>query len=62
MSLFGPNHTWKIVYVPKADKCLCGANGVALVEAVDQSEATWIFQKQYAGQFHTIESCKKLLG
>ena len=61
MSLFGPNYTWKIVYVPKADKCLCGASGVALVEATDINEAIWIFQKQYAGQFHTVQTCEKLL-
>lgn len=57
---YGPTYTWKIVYIPKQ---ICGGmRGVALVEAATQWEATYAFGQQYAGQFHTIEKCEKLLG
>ena len=36
--------------------------GVALVEASDRHDAMYTFNQQYAGQYHTVESCTKLLG
>jgi hypothetical protein len=39
-----------------------GIRGVALVEAATHAQAMYAFQQQYAGQYFTIESCKKLLG
>lgn len=52
--------TWKIVYFP--EMLSGGIRGVALVEAATHQEAMWTFQQQYAGQYHTVESCKKLIG
>ena len=50
--------TWKIVYIPKVMSN--GSRGVALVEALDRNHAMCQFQREYAGQFHTVESCNKL--
>ena len=58
--MFGKYETWKIVYIPLVMNN--GARGVALVEAVDRQHAMNQFQNQYAGQYHTVESCQKLLG
>jgi hypothetical protein len=52
--------TWKIVYIPKIMSN--GMRGVALVEALDRNHAMTQFQREYAGQFHTVESCQKLFG
>lgn len=52
--------TWKIVYYPKILNG--GMRGVALIEAATKSEAMFAFQKQYAGQYHTVDTCTKLLG
>ena len=52
--------TWKIVYIPKI--LSNGSRGVALVEAMDRNHAMTLFQREYAGQFHTVESCNKLYG
>jgi hypothetical protein len=52
--------TYKIVYIPKIMNN--GARGVALVEATSQQHALNQFQRDYAGEFHTVESCRKLLG
>lgn len=60
MSFYGPTETWKIVYYPV--NLEGGKRGVALVEAHDQQHALFIFGQEYAGQYHTVESCKKLLG
>lgn len=60
MSFYGPKETWKIVYVPKIMNG--GMRGVALVEASDRHDAMYTFNQQYAGQYHTVESCTKLLG
>lgn len=60
MSFYGPTETWKIVYIPR--EMNGGMRGVALIEASEHSQAMYTFQQQYAGQFHTIESCTKLLG
>lgn len=60
MAYYGPNETWKIVYYPLVLNG--GMRGVALVEADSHQQAMYTFQKQYAGQYHTIESCTKLLG
>lgn len=57
---FGPTYTWKVVYHLKEIKF--GVNtGVALVEAADRSDAMHSFRQLYAGQFHTIKSCEKLV-
>lgn len=58
MSYYGPLETWKIVYVPKVMNA--GMRGVALVEADCRQMAMSTFQRQYAGQYSTVESCKKL--
>ena len=59
MAFYGQWETWKIVYIPKVMNN--GQRGVALVEAGDRQHAMNQFMKLYEGQFHTIESCKKLL-
>lgn len=58
--MFGKYETWKIVYIPKVMNN--GLRGVVLVEAVDRQHAMNQFMTQYAGQFHTVEICQKLLG
>ncbi len=55
---YGPLETWKIVYNPKVMNG--GMRGVAFVEADCHHMAMYTFQQQYAGQYSTIESCKKL--
>lgn len=60
MSFYGPTETWKIVYSPKILNG--GMRGVALVEATDRHHAMFVFRQQYAGQYHTVDSCTKLLG
>lgn len=57
---YGPLETWKVVYYPK--ELNGGAMGVALVEADCRQQAMRTFSQQYAGQYSTIQSCKKLLG
>ena len=57
---YGPMETWKVVYYPK--ELNAGMMGVALVEADCHQQAMHTFQTQYAGQFHTVQSCTKLLG
>ena len=52
--------TWKVVYVPKVLNG--GIRGVAFVEADSRQWAMYTFQQQYAGQYHTVESCTKLMG
>jgi len=59
MSNYGKTETWKIIYVPKIMNG--GIRGVALVEADTRQMAMHTFQKEYAGQYHTVSSCKKLL-
>jgi hypothetical protein len=54
------NTTWKIVYYPTVMNN--GMRGVALVEAPNRQQAMHYFMEQYAGQFHTVESCQQLLG
>ena len=48
--------TWKITYYPKVMNG--GIRGVALIEALTEHEALYSFSQQYAGQYHTVESCK----
>lgn len=60
MSFYGKSETWKITYVPKVMNG--GMRGVALVEAPDRHAAMYTFGQQYAGQYHTVEKCEKLLG
>ena len=50
--------TWKVVYVPR--EMNGGIRGIALVEAETHQMAMYTFQQQYAGQYFTVESCKKL--
>lgn len=57
---YGPLETWKVVYIPKVMNG--GMRGVALVEADCHQMAMRTFMEQYAGQYTTIETCKKLLG
>ena len=52
--------TWKVVYYPK--ELNGGMRGVALIEAATHQQAMYTFQQQYAGQYHTVESCRKLFG
>ena len=59
MSFYGKWETWKIVYVPK--NMNGGMRGVAFVEAGDRPHAMFTFMEQYAGQYHTVESCQRLL-
>lgn len=47
--------TYKIVYYPK--NMMVGVRGVAFMEAENRSLAMFAFQREYAGQFHTVESC-----
>ena len=55
--------TWKIVYFLPGDQW-SGLNnkGVALVEAENRAVAMSTFQRQYAGQYSTVDTCTKLLG
>ena len=58
MSFYGKWDTWKVVYYPKN---MSGAvRGVAFVEAGDRAHASFTFQQQYAGQYHTISSIEKV--
>lgn len=53
-------YTWKVVYFLPSNQCSGGnIRGVAFVEAATRSEASYAFQKQYAGQFFTIEKIEK---
>ena len=58
MSFYGVWETWKIVYYPV--NSTGGTRGVAFVEAGDQGHAMQTFREQYAGQYFTVESCRKL--
>lgn len=55
---YGRLETWKVVYHPI--NSTGGIRGVALIEAETHQMAMYTFQQQYAGQYFTIESCKKL--
>ena len=57
---YGPLVTWKVLYYPINRGA--GEVGVALVEADCHQQAMYMFSRQYAGQYTTIISCKKLLG
>ena len=54
-------HTWKVVYFLPGNQW-SGENirGVALTEAESRQDASFAFQRQYAGQFSTIEKIEKL--
>jgi hypothetical protein len=58
MSFYGSTSTWKIVYFPK--ELDGGKRGVALVEAADRHHAMQTFREQYAGLYHTVDTCTKL--
>jgi hypothetical protein len=60
MSAYGQKETWKVVYLPNTMSG--GMRGVALVEAEDRQQAMHTFMQQYAGQYFTVEECKRLLG
>lgn len=51
--MFGTYKTWKVVYTPKSGLGM----SVAFVEAVDRPNAMFTFYEQYAGQYHTVDSC-----
>lgn len=51
-------YTWKVVYYPKVMNG--GMRGVAFIEAPTRAEASYYFQIQYAGQFHTIDRIEKI--
>ncbi len=54
-------YTWKVVYfLPSAQWSGGNIRGVAFVEAATQSEASFAFKQQYAGQFSTIDKIEKL--
>lgn len=59
MSFYGKTETWKVVYIPKIQNG--GMKGVAVVEAADRQTAMFNFNQQYAGQYHVVESCNKLI-
>ena len=59
MGIYGKWETYKIVYYLRCSQGFTN-KGVAFVEAGDKWHAMSIFQQQYAGQFHTIESCEKV--
>ena len=59
MMYIGKPETWKIVYSPRI--LTNGQRGVALIEAVNRAEAMFAFQRQYEGQYHTVDSCTKLI-
>lgn len=62
MSFYGgERETWKVVYYPSG-QWNNGNRGVALIEAGDYHHAMNQFMTEYAGQYTTIESCRKLLG
>ena len=59
MSYYGPMETWKVTYIPK--EMNGGRRGVALVEGDCRQQAMRNFQLEYAGQYHTVEDCRKLI-
>ena len=61
MSYYGKTETWKIVYHLPPHLQNNGNRGVALVEAQDHHHAMSQFQRDYAGQYFTVESCTKLI-
>ena len=53
-------YTWKVVYFLPGNQWSGGnIRGVTFVEAATRSEASFAFQRQYAGQFSTIEKIEK---
>ena len=56
---YGKTETWKVVYFPVILDA--GKRGVALIEAESRQDAMHQFQIEYAGRFHTVESCEKLI-
>ena len=53
-------YTFKIVYYLPPEQCNNGIKGVAFVEGYDRSHAIGVFQRQYKGQFSTIDTCEKI--
>jgi hypothetical protein len=54
-------YTWKVVYFLPGNQWSGGnIRGVALIEAESRQDASFAFQRQYAGQFSTIEKIEKL--
>lgn len=53
---FGPEKAFKVFYWPNPNK-YPGSIGtrVAIVSAENKSEASFKFQREYAGEFHTID-------
>lgn len=57
---YGPLETWKVVYHPADSSKI--TLGTAFVEADSEQSAYQAFREQYAGEYFTIKSVKKLLG
>lgn len=55
---YGKTETYKVVYIPR--QLDGGKKGVAFVEAENRQHAMHVFQEEFSGQFHTIETCEKL--
>ena len=53
-------YTFKIVYYLPPEQWNNGIKGVAFVEGYDRSNAIGVFQRQYKGQFSTIDTCEKI--
>ena len=53
-------NTWKVVYFLPSSQWKGGSiRGVAFVQAATQTEASYAFKQQYAGQFSTVEKIEK---
>ena len=58
---FGKEKVFKVFYYPDTHR-YPGVFGtrVAIVAASDRSEASYRFQKEYAGEFHTIDRIEEM--
>lgn len=56
-----PIYTYQFIYEYKDPKMqMTGGKGAAIIAAGDESAAYRAFREQYTGQYHTIDSCKKI--
>ena len=53
-------YTFKIVYYLPPKQWGNAIKGVTFVEGYDRSHAISVFQRQYKGQFSTIDTCEKM--
>ncbi len=58
---YGPDKAWKVFYYPSEKVKRPGEFGtrVAMISASDKNEASYKFQKQYEGEFHTISKIEE---